>query len=386
MKSTSQVWDLIAILVVSLILVPAVLFTSGVLRIVLGLPFLLFFPGYTLIAALFPRKASLGGIERIALSFGLSIAVVPLIGLILNYTPWGIRVNPVLFSIIVFIVAMCCVAWYRRGRLKDSDRFTVPFKIKFPSWKGQSGLDKVLSIVLVVAIVGAIGTLGYVIAKPKVGEKFTEFYILGPQGKAEGYPTNIQMGEKGEVILGIVNHEQEEMSYQVKMVLDGVEAELKVWLQEEDEQRNLIDDNTVGIGTLANEEKWEGRLLFEPLTVGEGQKLEFMLFSPKPRENQRISTQLEDGNYVDIKINEAEGKGEISLENKSRVTCNYRLEVWQQGTVQREISFTVAGGEKLEREIQYPPGKSIFLLYEGDELVLKDSGAKLSLHLWLDVS
>jgi len=386
MKSTSQVWDLIAILVVSLILVPAVLFTSGVLRIVLGLPFLLFFPGYTLIAALFTRKASLGGIERIALSFGLSIAVVPLIGLILNYTPWGIRVNPVLFSIIVFIVAMCGVAWYRRGRLKDSDRFTVPFKVQFPSWWGQRGLDKVLSIVLVVAIVGAIGTLGYVIAKPKVGEKFTEFYILGPQGKAEGYPKSIQMGEKAEIILGIVNHEQEEMNYQVTMVLDGVETGLKVWLQEKDEQFSLIDDNTVRTGTLANEEKWEGRLLFEPLKVGEGQKLEFMLFSPQPRENQHISSQLPDGNYVDIIIDESEGGGEISLENKSSVTCNYRLEVWQKETMQREMSFTVAGGDKLEQEIQYPPGKSIFQLYEGDKLVLKDSGAKLALHLWLDVS
>jgi len=29
------------------------------------------------------------GIERVALSFGLSIAIVPLIGLVLNFTPWG---------------------------------------------------------------------------------------------------------------------------------------------------------------------------------------------------------------------------------------------------------------------------------------------------------
>jgi len=38
-------------------------------------------------AALFPGKDDLDGIERIALSFGLSIAVVPLMGLALNYTP-----------------------------------------------------------------------------------------------------------------------------------------------------------------------------------------------------------------------------------------------------------------------------------------------------------
>jgi uncharacterized membrane protein len=60
-------------------------------RIILGLPLVLFLPGYALIAALFPRKDDLDGIERIALSFGLSIAISPLLGLGLNYTPFGLR-------------------------------------------------------------------------------------------------------------------------------------------------------------------------------------------------------------------------------------------------------------------------------------------------------
>jgi uncharacterized membrane protein len=57
------------------------------LRIVLGIPFILLFPGYTLICLLFPGKRDLDGVERLALSLGLSIAVVPLIGLALNYAP-----------------------------------------------------------------------------------------------------------------------------------------------------------------------------------------------------------------------------------------------------------------------------------------------------------
>ncbi|MCJ7522449.1 MAG: DUF1616 domain-containing protein, partial [Dehalococcoidia bacterium] len=44
---------------------------SNPLRIVLGLPFLLFFPGYTFVSVLFPGKMALGGVERVALSFGL---------------------------------------------------------------------------------------------------------------------------------------------------------------------------------------------------------------------------------------------------------------------------------------------------------------------------
>jgi len=34
-------------------------------------------------------REGIDGIERVALSFGLSIAIVPLIGLVLNFTPWG---------------------------------------------------------------------------------------------------------------------------------------------------------------------------------------------------------------------------------------------------------------------------------------------------------
>jgi len=98
--------ELLLIVILSLLLVPLAMFTSGALRIAFGLIFVLFFPGYTLIAALFPRKTSLGGIERLALSFGLSIAVVPLLGLLLNYTPWGIRLCPILISVLVFIMVM----------------------------------------------------------------------------------------------------------------------------------------------------------------------------------------------------------------------------------------------------------------------------------------
>jgi len=82
----------VAVLIAAIILSP-----SNVLRIILGLPFLFFFPGYTLMAVLFTKKEGMGNIQRLILSFGISIAVVPLIGLILNYTPWGISLETVLY-------------------------------------------------------------------------------------------------------------------------------------------------------------------------------------------------------------------------------------------------------------------------------------------------
>ena len=265
-RQDKDLW-LIGILTILLAVVIA-FFPSTVARTILGLPFLLFFPGYTLMAALFPKKGSLGGVERVALSFGLSIAVVPLIGLALNFTPWGIKLEPILISLAVFIIVASGVAWYRREKLAPEERFRVLFNFRLPSWQGQSMPDKVLSMVLVVAIMGAIGTLGYVVATPKVGEKFTEFYILGPDGKAKNYPTELKVGEEGKVIVGIVNHEQEEASYKVEVWIDGEKAKLRIGGEDRDEINVELE----------NEEKWEEEVGFVPQKAGDGQKVEFVLY------------------------------------------------------------------------------------------------------------
>ena len=67
-------------------------------RIILGFPLLLFLPGYSLICAVFPKKNH-DGSEKIALSVTLSIAIIILIGLALNYTPWRIRTTPFLLAL-----------------------------------------------------------------------------------------------------------------------------------------------------------------------------------------------------------------------------------------------------------------------------------------------
>jgi len=192
------------------------------LRIVFGIPLILFIPGYALIAALFPKIDDLDGIERIALSFGLSIAVVPLIGLALNYTPWGIRLDPVLTSLVIFTLAMCTAAQYRRAALPEEERFVVPFaRIRegvmgefFP--KDATRIDRILSIILLIAIVAAVATTVFVIVVPKEGEKFTEFYILGEKQKAADYPTRLATGEPGSLFIGIGNHEYRPVNYTVE--------------------------------------------------------------------------------------------------------------------------------------------------------------------------
>ena len=254
--------ELAAISILSVLLIIIIAFLpSNPLRIVLGLPFILFFPGYTLIAALFPKKADLGSIERVALSFGLSIAVVPLIGLILNYTPWGIKLYPILVSVTLFILVTSGAAWYRRHKLPEGERLSISFNVTLPRWAAMSGWDKVLSIVLVVSILGAIGALAYVIMTPKAGENFTEFYILGLDGKAANYPTELTVGEEGKVILGIVNHEHEdELTYRVEILIDGE------------------GNSTISPPALDHGVKWEDEVGFVPQKAGGNQTVEFILY------------------------------------------------------------------------------------------------------------
>lgn len=202
---------LLAILILAFTLVPPL---EGLpVRIPLGLAMVLFLPGYTLIAALFPRRTDLDGIERIALSFGLSIAVVPLIGLGLNYTPWGIRLVPVVISLAIFTIAMAAAAYIRRSMQVPEERFSadlskslVRLKDEVPA-EGTSRLDKALAVILIITIILSVSALAYVIATPKQGEKFTEFYILGAGGKAYDYPITVIPGNNSTVIVGVVNHE-----------------------------------------------------------------------------------------------------------------------------------------------------------------------------------
>lgn len=246
-------------LLVWLLIVAIIFLPSNVLRIILGLPFILFFPGYALMAALFPKKEGIGSIERLTLSLAMSFVTVSLIGLIFNYTPWGIRLEPMLYSIASFIFITSVIAWFRRRRLLWEERFGIEFHLVLPSWRIGIG-DKALSIILVLAILGALGVIGYAIATPKAGDKFTDFYILGLKEQATDYPKELRVGEEGRVIVGIANHEYETVSYRIEVRINGT--------------RN----NEVKPIVLEHDEKWEEIVSFSLSEPGEDQKVEFFLY------------------------------------------------------------------------------------------------------------
>jgi hypothetical protein len=118
----SWFWAITALVAITMLIVFAVN-TSSLLyvRYVLGGVFVLFLPGFLLISALYTRNGEMDELEKMALSIGLSIAIVPLITLVLNYTPWGIRLEPIMVSLALFAEIMAGVCVFRRFRYARLD-------------------------------------------------------------------------------------------------------------------------------------------------------------------------------------------------------------------------------------------------------------------------
>lgn len=247
------------VLLTGLLITVIILFPGNTTCVVLGVPFVIFSPGYTLVAAIYPRMTRLSGIERAALSFGMSLAVVPMMGLILSLTPWGIAAESIVGSTASFILVMAAIAWFRRPSLPEAERFSIDFTVS-PAILGNTTKLRLLSVILILAVLGTAGTVGYTLTSPHPGQSFTEFYILGCGGTATDYPKELRLGQGGRVVTGIVNHEHETTTYRLEVSIDG------------------LRDNEVGPIVLEHDETWETEVSFVPQVAGERQNVEFVLY------------------------------------------------------------------------------------------------------------
>ena len=165
------------------------------LRAVVGLPLLLFLPGYALAAALFPAGTdntpqqvgpiwhsdarAISVVERIVIAFVASVAIVGAAGVVANAVV-GVRLLPILLILAVFTLLASIVAYAQRMRLPDSRRYaplqsltgasgpTLPATI--------TGWALVLAAALALVVVGASG----VAAMGADSGGVTEFYVGGP--------------------------------------------------------------------------------------------------------------------------------------------------------------------------------------------------------------
>lgn len=292
-------------------LVNLVVFRPGidgtVFRVVLGTAFVLFVPGYVLLAALFPgagrsptdhdralddpvslfdqprAERTIDGLERAALSFALSIALVPLLVFGLLLSPFAFGPVPVTVTLTVWTALLTPVAALRRFRLPPRQRFRVPV------WRwlaartrlmagADSRFEAVLNVGLVAVVVLALGTSAFAVAAPPAGEQYTEFYVTTANGEGNlsfsDYPETLTPGDPELISVGIENYEDESVDYSVAVQLQRVEGSADDPVVTE---RVSVDRFSATLGH--NETRHvDRRLTVSDRLAGDDRRLRFLLY------------------------------------------------------------------------------------------------------------
>lgn len=93
----------------------------------------------------------------------------------------------------------------------------------------DSRTETALTVLLALSILLSVVSIGYAVSVPKQGEAFTEQYLLTEQENgtlaAENYPTEFDVGETRPIIVGIGNHEHEDVTYSVVVKLQEVRVD-----------------------------------------------------------------------------------------------------------------------------------------------------------------
>lgn len=194
----------------------------GIIRFIFSVPFVMFLPGYNFHMILFPGKDQIDELERIAISIGFSLAVIPVVAFVLDYTRIGLGIWTIFWAELLLIVVLSALAYWRRTSLAAEDRFFWSFEFEFrPLWDQQDRVNRIALVLgiaaLILAVVGVIG----IIVAPSPADSFTEFYILNAQGIAADYPINAAIHAPITLQVGIVNHETATNNYQVKVSLNN---------------------------------------------------------------------------------------------------------------------------------------------------------------------
>src|SRR5262249_44282208 len=84
------------------------------LRVPLGLLAVLFLPGYSLTAAMFPRRADFDAVERIGLGFALSPVMATVLALTRVLWPVELGFTPLVLALTTLTVIATIVEWWRK--------------------------------------------------------------------------------------------------------------------------------------------------------------------------------------------------------------------------------------------------------------------------------
>jgi uncharacterized membrane protein len=216
-----------------------------VLRTLFTLPLAFYFPGYALVAALFPRQ-SLFVASRLLFALALSIALIGVGGLVLQVTQIGLFSEAWVILLGVVTLLGCLVALFRRAPSTTEQRQSLDLNVVHLLMFGAAAV-----LVMVAFNMAQEGAR----QQPRPG--FTQLWMLpSEQGASEVTASQVTASQ---VMLGIRNDEGQALTYRLVIEVGG---------------QNVGEWQSV---PLAPGEVWETAALI-PLTPGGDEPIEALLY------------------------------------------------------------------------------------------------------------
>jgi uncharacterized membrane protein len=246
--SPSGSWRVTDLTLVCILLIATVILVRldgpTVLRVPFVLLFVLFAPGYSFTVALFPAsktapsdseeripslsEGSVTVLERLVLSVALSLAVVSLTGIILDWGVGRITVETLLIGNVAVTITAVILAVIRRQQVPVAVRYAPGFSFRrktteTSTWSYPDGL----TVIVVLSVLLAGSAVAYSQTAGNQSPSMTEFYLLTESEDGDlqttNYPTAFTRGTSRPLSLGVRNIEGETTTYTLIGQLQRVE-------------------------------------------------------------------------------------------------------------------------------------------------------------------
>lgn len=291
-------------------------------RMGVAMGLVLFLPGYALVAMIFPAAArqpsqresdgadrrfrGIGTVERLGLSLVLSLAIVPVVIMVLAGTSWGLSTE-VVTAVLAGVIVVCSqIAVVRRLRIPAPNRFSVTPLDSIRRRTADTGGAKKLasSVILWGAILLAVSGLLFAFVSPIAAGGFTELGLYTENDDGDlvtgEIPGEVGPGESISITFSIENGEGEEMAYtlvvQEQHIEDGE-------ITDRTELRELTAN--VSDGTTVSGE----RDITPTAEEGESVRISVLLYEGDPPAEPTTENAAEETHFwVDITEEAAEGE------------------------------------------------------------------------------
>ncbi|WP_224268871.1 DUF1616 domain-containing protein [Haloprofundus salinisoli] len=249
---------------------------TGLPRLLLTMPLVLFLPGYALVSTIFPDRnttsrtafddavsglrnplptaRSVTGVERVALAVVGSALVVPLVALGVHFSPQPIELLPIAVGVEGTTGVLLLVAAVRRATLDADERYAPPhptaitglFSSRPPEhpMRGRAEGGRLPAVALALSLLVLLSTVGYAATVPTDDAGFTEFYVEteNVDGNTQSmYQNQFTAGEPANITFGVENREQQTESYTVVVLSERVQTNDNETTVTESEQIGAAD-------------------------------------------------------------------------------------------------------------------------------------------------